>query len=148
MARRKNRPGYLPEVRDFNFIANRRLDFGPRARIALAQLEALRREALSEIEDRRRFHPDRQFAPARDRNTRRARIVAASLLGSALSFQDPTIRSGSIPGTRSAPAAGYSGKVAICVRRKTRREVLFARGKGGGGAKRSRRRNYYSEVKC
>lgn len=37
--------------------------------------------------------------------------------------------------------------VAICVRRKIRREVLLALGRGGGG-KRRPRRNAYSNVRC
>ncbi|WNK13477.1 MAG: hypothetical protein [Microvirus sp.] len=37
--------------------------------------------------------------------------------------------------------------VAICVRRKQRREVLLALGKGGGG-KRHPRRNQFSNVRC
>lgn len=38
--------------------------------------------------------------------------------------------------------------VARCVRRKERREVIFAKGKSGGGARRRPRRNFYSGVKC
>lgn len=36
---------------------------------------------------------------------------------------------------------------AICIRRKQRREVLLALGKGGGGKKRPRR-NSFSQVRC
>lgn len=39
-------------------------------------------------------------------------------------------------------------KVAICVRRKQRREVLFAFRKTGKGARSFRRRNQFSDVRC
>lgn len=131
-----------------------RVEVGVRTRIALAQLEGLRREALREIEDRRRFHADR-YRPARDRNTRKARVAALSLLGSQMHFMDPVSRLRDISyGVKSSPyfskeSGRYSSKVILCIRRKTRREVLFAAGKaGGGGIRRSRRRNEFSDVYC
>lgn len=39
-------------------------------------------------------------------------------------------------------------KVAICIRRKQRREVILALGKGGKGARARRRRNRWSDVDC
>ena len=38
-------------------------------------------------------------------------------------------------------------KVAICVRRKTRKEVIFAKGKGGKGTRRPKR-NKWCDVHC
>lgn len=158
MARRRRGHGltnHLPDVRDFNFIANRRLDVGPRTRVALATLEGLRRQALAEIEDRRRFHPQRHPRPTRDLNTRKARVVALSLLGSQMSFQDPLLN----PGSRafklfsqvSKPehSPQYSRQLGLCIRRKMRAEVLHAAGIAGSSRiKRSRRRNEFSDVKC
>lgn len=39
-------------------------------------------------------------------------------------------------------------KIAVCIRRKQRRQVLFATRNTGKGAKSPRRRNYYSQIGC
>lgn len=40
-------------------------------------------------------------------------------------------------------------KVALCIRRKRRKEVIFATNKAGAGVKRKNpRRNFWSEIKC
>lgn len=54
---------------------------------------------------------------------------------------------------RSSPFSNYfkfavPEKVTVCVRRKQRREVLFAKRKTGKGAKARRRRNYYTAIHC
>lgn len=83
------------------------------------------------ISDRRRFHPERHFRPAY------ALIPGAARLGI---------------GRNIAKVSFITPKaVAICLRRKVRREVYFALGlkkkKGKGGGK-PRRRNHYSSVSC
>lgn len=54
--------------------------------------------------------------------------------------------------TRSVPSTIAFAKptgVAVCVRRKTRREVLFAKNRTGKGARAfRRRRNHWSDVRC
>lgn len=93
-------------------------------------------DVLTDIEDRRTFHPDGYFREARD------------LSGT------PT--SARLRDTRSRTARhqvlaldDHRHPVLVCVRRKQRREVIFAKRKHrkGAGARR-RRRNYYSNVRC
>lgn len=137
-------------------IANRRLEFGPRRMQALAMLEALRRQALRAIEDRRTYHPQGRYRPVRDVRSRQARItVPPASSGSQFKFADPLLNPGSraykLFHTLSKPHhnAEYSRKLALCIRRKMRAEVLFAAGKaGGGGIRRTRKRNDLSNVHC
>lgn len=88
---------------------------------------------LLAIEDRRTFHPARMFrAPLSVSRRAFAKVVARpnrALHRETFSFAVPQ-------------------KVALCVRRKERREVLHAlkRTRSGGG--RSKRRNAWSAVKC
>lgn len=49
---------------------------------------------------------------------------------------------------RDIPRFVDASRVLICVRRKTRREVLFAKRKTRKGASSTRRRNQWSEVSC
>lgn len=153
--RRSGLTNHLPDLRDFNFIANRRLEVGPRTRLALAQLEGLRRQALADIEDRRHYHPAPRYRPARDLSGRRARVELLGLLGSQASFGDPLLNPGSRAFklfhslSRPEHSSEYSRKLALCIRRKMRAEVLHAAGIAGGRRiKRTRNRNEFSEVKC
>lgn len=84
------------------------------------------------FEDRRTWHPLREVRPARA-ISRWAAHAAPRARGRPFSMAD---------------AFGFMvpNKVGICVRRKQRREVLFAkRMTRSGGAK---RRNYWSSVSC
>lgn len=93
-------------------------------------------DLLTLMEDRRLFHPERAFRPALSFPRAAARLVPGavasssprSFLASGVRFADPR-------------------RVAICVRRKTRREVIMASGRGGGFHRRPRR-NFYSDVEC
>lgn len=95
---------------------------------------------LLEVEDRRSFNPDPDV-PARSSRIWRSRLAVptASRLAGRTASQ-PVYGVGSI--AFKAPA-----KVAICVRRKVRKQVLLAKGKGGG-SHRKPRRNRYSNVWC
>nr|QJB19853.1 MAG: hypothetical protein [Microvirus sp.] len=89
---------------------------------------------LQTIEDRRDFHPEQAARPAR------------SFSRSVHSLAVPRQRGGRLPigVTFENPT-----KVLVCVRRKSRREVLFALGQTGkGSALGKRRRNHYSEIQC
>lgn len=100
-------------------------------------LSLQRKQQIRQLEDRRQFHPLRQVAPALALSRKAARQVLRREVRKHYhvperwAFQTPS-------------------KVAICVRRKIRREVINAlypfkkRGFGSG----AKRRNYYSEVKC
>lgn len=85
------------------------------------------------VSDRRRYHPEGRYRPATALIKDAARVVVGKEPHSLL-FNLPNI-------------------VAICVRRKTRREVLFAldrhhRKGSGGGRRKPRKRNNYSGIKC
>lgn len=116
--------------RDTNDIASPLLD-----RAKLLNSEAFRAAFvdpdLREWEDGRTFHPDGVFRPAGVRRSRFARQLFAT--DSAYS--------------RQAVAFAVPKQVAVCVRRKQRREVLFAkrRMKGRGGTRRYTER---SHIKC
>jgi len=85
-----------------------------------------RRDVLA-LEDRRLFHPEREFAPpgAFQRSARRVVERAATL-----PHQGPL--------HLSRQVVAEPGKVAVCVRREERRQVLFAKGRSGGGNRKPR----------
>lgn len=104
--------------------------------------------SLRLYEDRRLWHPEGRYAPARSfsRSRHRLREVAPSRVSEAR-------RSRSVSNMSSLPVhrIGFERpeRVLICVRRKMRREVLFARRKTGRGVKRRRPRfNWYSKISC
>ena len=93
---------------------------------------------LRAIEDRRTWHPEGEFRPARSFNkARHALVVKKSPASSSGRFRLPTRVMFDAP-----------KKVLICVRRQRRKEVIFAKGKAGGGRRRSPTRNWYSDVSC
>lgn len=102
----------------------------------------LRNTVLSELEDRRQFHPLSDVRPARGL-TKNDSLLYVRPVGDRVSGRKdkkwrPETFNFSVP-----------KNVAICVRRKQRREVLFALKRTGKGARvRRRRRNYYSDVSC
>lgn len=87
-------------------------------------------------DDRRTFHPDQ--------STRfpRASLSYANNIGVSRSAKNKSRRFPFAVGFKSP------SRVYLCVRRKVRREVMFA--KSGAGSRRMRRpkRNYYSDVRC
>lgn len=85
-----------------------------------------------EIDDRRTFNPERAYRPALSFSGGQAptnRIPASDKRWSTIGFNDPDF-------------------AVICARRKSRREVIFAKRRHRRGRGGSRRRNWYSEVKC
>ncbi len=85
-------------------------------------------------EDRRVFHPRGRQRAAFSEPRLAARVVVSPVrsrrLPAALSFTDPR-------------------RVVVCVRRRIRRQVLFANGTGGArGRKRQPRRNEFSSIRC
>lgn len=103
---------------------------------ALTQLRRLvapvlpARSVLSEYSDRRLYDPTRSVRAPFSFRRSDVRLVDKRPLWSAtqLSFAVPK-------------------RVAICIRRKDRREVLFAKGVGGGRVRKPRR-NAWSSIKC
>lgn len=128
----------------------------------LRRTTAVRPSVLT-LEDRRLHHPDPLTRPA----------LALRRYAAAFALADRTprgvIRVGPTVGPTSARAAGTSKpasvfsrqtksvvsfampkKVAICVRRQRRKEVIHAIGKAGAGSRNSRppRRNEFSDISC
>lgn len=85
---------------------------------------------LTEVEDRRVFHPSGPVRPALNRNGRQHQLKAS--------------------GTLYHPRAGFQDehRVLVCVRRKQREEVLHAKRKTGKKGQRKPRFNYYSSITC
>lgn len=111
------------------------------------------RSAIASIDDRRQWYPA-PFRPAAALPRAAARLVVAP------SRRDPLVealrrRVGFRSPERwvsSKVAFAVPERVALCAKRKIRREVFFAeklfkRG-GRGGSKRPRRRNEFSDVRC
>lgn len=98
--------------------------------VSLGSLLALRQAALL-VEDRRLFEPVIGVRPVRGLSHQASRVVASN----------------SVPGFSPALSFFAPKKVALCVRRHVRREVLAAKGKFGGGHRRPRR-NFWSDVEC
>lgn len=94
---------------------------------------------LQEIEDRRRWHPAKYLAPAQtlSRRDQRRLVERSRPTGWAEAF--PSLRLGfAVP-----------KKVAVCVRRKSRREVIHAlKLTGKGGAARRRRKSTFTDIRC
>lgn len=89
---------------------------------------------LSIYQDRRHYHPLRAYAPAFSfgstaRLPEPSRIQPRSQTKARITFSDPR-------------------KVLVCVRRKERREVLFARGVGGARGLRKGKRGPFSHISC
>lgn len=97
------------------------------------------RSVLSDISDRRTFHPLGDVRPAKGFSKGASRVVLS-----------PNVNRSS-KNVRARPDVfrfNSPGSVAVCVRRQKRREVIFALRKSGKGARSRRRRNYFSDVSC
>lgn len=142
MARRKS--GLPPSPRVIHPDATRpRLETVTRPRPVVRRVVKvsipLRDTPLQQIEDRRRWHPLRYLAPAATLGSRSARSLVERSPKSKSVSRFPSLRLGfAVP-----------EKVAVCVRRKTRKEVIFAKKVAGKGASaRRRKRNPFSEIRC
>lgn len=129
--------------RDTSAIANRRLPVS-----ALYSPVPYTNSYLRTIEDRRSYHPEGTYRPARLFNESRHRLRAIS-----------ASRSRSVARSRYRAPQGFGQlvhsvgfvrpqKVLICVRRKIRREVLHAKGVAGRRGLRRPKYNWYSQVSC
>lgn len=101
-----------------------------------ATLGPLTRALVKQVEDRRRLYVDTlqaaQVASARGLTQAAAQLFEQS---EAMIYARPRL--------------GFANpqQIPVCVRRKERREVLLAKGKGGGNHRKARR-NQWSDVKC
>lgn len=107
----------------------------------IATRSVLSNNILTDIEDRRLYDPMQDYRPARGLSKYAAEIGIKPYKqrkNSARKAMTPDVFRLNVP-----------VKVAVCVRRKKRREVLFAKKRTGKGARAiRRRRNYYTEVSC
>lgn len=94
---------------------------------------------LTQLEDRRAFHPERSGRPAGAVQRSNGRLVIPA------APSPKTHQRARLP-----VSVGFAvpEKVALCVRRRTRKEVLFAKRLTAKGARGNRRRNQWSDVKC
>lgn len=141
---RRNQP--LPRVTSYAPKARPgRVFYSPSLRIDVVRP----RTSLMQVEDRRRYHPLGSMAPAAtlSRRDQRRLVEKTQHVGREVrraSF-DP-FASWVMPAAKLGFAVPK--KVAVCVRRKQRREAMFATGKSGGGNSSRRRRNQFSEIIC
>lgn len=99
------------------------------------------------IEDRRTWHPD-IARPALDFLSSRHRLTLSNLKSKNKNVTRPS-RKLNLYQAITSPLAFTNNRVLICVRRKTRREVLHAlkRTRKGAGSK-MRRRNEFTNIHC
>jgi len=139
-----------------------RYDYLPPARKYVVKADPQFRQLILSLEDRRLWNPEPFLSPSPASLTRAARrlvIPGRRRSSSRVGFLGvPGPNAIAIPGTPSSlvapsatlsPAVGFAqpSKVSLCVRRHVRREVIFAKGVGGGKVRRGKR-NQWSEIQC
>lgn len=92
------------------------------------------------IEDRRLFHPLGDSRPLATFSRRDQRRIVDKSVAVANQYSDP------FPSLKLGFAVPE--KVAKCVRRKQRREALFAYARTGKGARSRRKRDFWSNIRC
>lgn len=103
----------------------------------------LRATRLTGMDDRRTF----DFEPA----TRPARLFTGSTASVTVTPTQPQKQNQKLTRpnfNRAQLAFSMPGETLICIRRKRRKEVLFAKRKTGKGGQRRPRRSAYSDTKC
>lgn len=100
---------------------------------------------LRSIEDRRTYHPEGEFRPARDTSARRHRLTLPTPAPTQLMAAPAPFGFGGPP-----PGVAFQTpqKVLVCVRRKIRKEVLHALGHSGKSGQKRPRRSAYSDIHC
>lgn len=98
----------------------------------------LSRPLVSPLADRRLYHPLEYTRPAETIGRRSARFIVLAPRSKRKGFA-----------ARDVFRFNDPSRVFVCARRQVRKEVMFALGKTGKGARASsRRRNYHTEVSC
>lgn len=100
---------------------------------------------LIPYEDRRLWHPEGDYAPARSFSKPRHRLVVPKVSDSRASSRSLAIKP-LFPSAKIGFAAPK--KVLICVRRRIRKQVIHALKKAGRRGQRRPRRNFYSSISC
>lgn len=103
------------------------------------QLPTYNTSYLSTIEDRRTYHPAGIYRNARSfNNSYHTLIIPKRKPSNIKKYSYPTHTIG----------FKQPDKVLICVRRKQRREILFAKNKTGRGGQKRPHYSYYSTIHC
>lgn len=151
MARRSNRRG---RVTTDNARRSLPLDENP---YRLSPYDAVRQLGFADLlslEDRRTWHPEGPWRPARSFQGPRHRLtlVQPSRARKARSIKVRNVSGYSGLGDATLARVGFAGadRVAVCIRRRRRREVMHAIGKTGRGHRKQRRprRNWTSKYSC
>lgn len=128
-----------PAKRGINITSNRR-------RLPSPNLPGLR-PLRSYLSDRRRWRPEPiGFRSALTIGGRRAIHSVRPVIASSRPQKAKSKLSPSFPMERRV--FSVPKRVEVCVRRKERREVLFAKRRTGRGSRTPKRRNEWSDVKC
>lgn len=124
---------YRAKRDDYSIATDPIFEYQPPRSVALPDLHSAIWSDLTEVEDRRQYTPQRSggFSSAASTRSPVAPIKTNN------TFTSSVIRA------FKAPA-----HVAICVRRKIRKQVLHALKKTGRGSSPPRLRNHWSNVKC
>ena len=110
-----------------------------RPRLAVVSAPRLSPQTLRELGDLRQFDPTRSTSPARSIRRDQARLTLPVRRAKKPNKLAPLH---ALPGFSMPP------KVAICVRRQTRKEVLHAKKVAGKSGLKKPRRNFWSKVRC
>lgn len=105
---------------------------------------------LSDIEDRRLFHFEGADRPALLDDGTPARVHVVDRRKNRNRVKPKAFRFGPkiYSQTKAIVAFQEPERVAVCVRRKARREVLFAKKRAGRGGMRSPKRTWLSKISC
>lgn len=152
MARRRPRvPAFLnPQRDDFSIardLADDTLELARGSLLDTLDGSTVVRSPLVEVEDNRYFHPAGPYRPVR--SSRRFTVPVIASIGDSSRPRSP------FPSDRgrlfgSSPIYAFKAPrgVAVCVRRKSRKEVMHALGFAGGKTSKRRRRNMNSDIRC
>lgn len=142
---------FLKRERDTIDIANPVKDRFPyeRGLILLSSptrsIDDLSNIQLSTIEDRREFNPTDYQVRTMSGAPHRLALYDKRVMRKQAYVADRALHPSQ---TKARIGFATPQNVLVCVRRKMRKEVLFALGKAGGGARRPPRRNWTSYLAC
>lgn len=133
MAKRKSKSKTHSPAAPTNVSANRPV------RLAVVSAPRLSPQTLRELQDLRRFDPTASTRPASSVRRDQARLTQPVRRAKKPTKPAPLW---------SQPQFAVPKKVAICVRRQTRKEVLHAKKVAGKSGLKKPRRNMWSKIRC
>lgn len=136
MAKRKSAPTSSSQRRDNLSIARSLTYFRNQP---LLPFDSLPFTELTTVEDRRTFHPRGEVREARSFRTPHHQLVYRPAAPVIMGHPNRIPQSVAFHAPR---------EVLVCVRRKTRKEVLHAFNKTGKSGQKRPRRNHYSSISC